>query len=47
MCERVSVGADAKRDANAVSVELGKARRRAIKRFEKLLRRFVRPWIRL
>jgi len=45
MRERVSVGSDSKRDADAVSVELGEARRGAIKRVEKLLRRLVRPWV--
>jgi len=47
LCERVSVGSNPKRDADAVSVELGEARGGAIKRVEKLWRRLVRPWIRL
>jgi hypothetical protein len=45
--ERAAIGSDAKRDTNAVSVELGEARRRPIKRFEKICGRLVRPWIRL
>jgi hypothetical protein len=45
--ERAAIGSDAKRDTNAVSVELGEARRRVIKRIEQFRRRFVRPRIRL
>jgi hypothetical protein len=32
--ERVAIGSDTKRDADAASVELGEARRRVIKRIE-------------
>jgi len=45
--ERATVGSDTKRDANAVSVELGEACCRVIERIKKFWGWLVRPRIRL